>query len=71
MAEAFTHPQYGSYGPPVASQPDTGRESASEAEWRRIDKDWLFSAEDLALGELEQRKKVLLFIGDAQRGNCH
>ncbi len=51
--------------------------------WRRIDNDWLYSAEQLALDmndftnnsslvlafELEQGGKVLLFAADAQRGN--
>lgn len=51
--------------------------------WRRIDADWLFSAEDLALDmnndtnngslvlafELSPGGKVLLFAADAQRGN--
>jgi hypothetical protein len=53
------------------------------ASWRRIDHDWLSSAENLALKlntginntslviafELPESKKVLLFAGDAQRGN--
>ena len=53
------------------------------AEWRRIDTEWLYSAGDLALKlnkglnntslvlafELEASGKVLLFAGDAQRGN--
>lgn len=53
------------------------------APWRRIDTDWLYSAETLALAlnkginntslvlafELPQTKKVLFFVGDAQRGN--
>jgi hypothetical protein len=52
-------------------------------DWRRIDGDWLYSAEDLALQvnkginntslvlafELQKSRKVLLFVGDAQRGN--
>ncbi|NOT27995.1 MAG: hypothetical protein HOP16_18075 [Acidobacteria bacterium] len=59
------------------------REVASNAEWRRIDRDWLLSAEQLALDmnsytnnaslvlafELSRGGKVLLFAGDAQRGN--
>lgn len=58
-------------------------EVASDAAWRRIDGEWLFSAESLALKlnrginntslvlafELPRSKKVLLFVGDAQRGN--
>jgi hypothetical protein len=89
LEEAFTDPQHGPffsghYGrPEAAAQPDSGSECAPDAAWRRIDKDWLYSAEDLALAlnkginntslvlafELERSKKVLLFIGDAQRGN--
>jgi hypothetical protein len=51
--------------------------------WRRIDEEWLYSAENLALKlntglnntslvlafELTASKKILLFPGDAQRGN--
>ena len=58
-------------------------EVTSSAKWRRIDEDWLFSADTLALKlnrginntslvvafELPKTKKVLLFAGDAQRGN--
>jgi hypothetical protein len=58
-------------------------EAASDAPWRRIDTDWLFSAEDFALKlntginntslvlafELPNTGKVLLFAADAQRGN--
>jgi beta-lactamase superfamily II metal-dependent hydrolase len=58
-------------------------EIACNAEWRRIDTDWLYSAENLALAmnndtnnaslvlafELGKGGKVLLFAGDAQRGN--
>jgi hypothetical protein len=54
-----------------------------DAPFRRIDSDWLYSATDLALAmaqgtnntslvlafELPESKKVLLFVGDAQRGN--
>ena len=64
--------------PPVASE-----EVADNPTWRRIDKEWLYSAEELALVlneginntslvlafELPKTRKVLLFIGDAQRGN--
>lgn len=56
---------------------------ALNADWRRIDNEWLFSAENLALAmnndtnnaslvlafELGKGGKVLLFVGDAQRGN--
>ena len=88
--DAFTHEAYGDffkrrYGGdkmPVVRAAREG-EAADNAEWRRIDNDWLSSAEELALVlnkginntslvlafELEKSNKVLLFIGDAQRGN--
>jgi beta-lactamase superfamily II metal-dependent hydrolase len=58
-------------------------EVEGNAEWRRIDDDWLLSAEQLALAmndytnntslvlafELGKGGKVLLFAADAQRGN--
>jgi hypothetical protein len=58
-------------------------EVAGDAPFRRIETDWLYSAEDLALVlnkginntslvlafELERSGRVLLFVGDAQRGN--
>jgi hypothetical protein len=58
-------------------------EVPSDAPWRRIDNEWLYSAETLALKlntginntslvlafELPNSKKVLFFAGDAQRGN--
>jgi hypothetical protein len=58
-------------------------EVPDDAAFRRIDTDWLFSAEQLALAmndetnnaslvlafELVASGKVLLFVGDAQRGN--
>ncbi|MBL8823165.1 MAG: hypothetical protein JNJ77_11300 [Planctomycetia bacterium] len=73
----------------AANYPDTVDTSTSDevasnnAEWRRIDNDWLYSAEDLALAmngdtnnaslvlafELGKGGKVLLFAADAQRGN--
>ena len=60
-----------------------GREALTNPPWRRIDDEWLYSAENLALKlntginntslvlafELPKTKKVLLFPGDAQRGN--
>lgn len=62
------------YGQPDDDAPDA---------WRRIDTEWLFAAEEFALKlnegvnntslvlafELPTTKKVLLFVGDAQRGN--
>jgi beta-lactamase superfamily II metal-dependent hydrolase len=61
----------------------SGIEVPENADWRRIDDEWLYSAESLALAmntgvnntslvlafELPQSKKILLFAGDAQRGN--
>lgn len=58
-------------------------EVAGNAPWRRIDNEWLYSAESLALQlntginntslvlafELPVSRKTLLFAGDAQRGN--
>ena len=78
---------YGQDGTPLS--PPIGIATLSEGEahanpdWRRIDKDWLYSAEELALDmnnetnntslvlafELGKGGKVLLFAADAQRGN--
>jgi hypothetical protein len=58
-------------------------EVANNVPWRRIDNEWLYSAETLALKlntgvnntslviafELPNSKKILLFAADAQRGN--
>jgi beta-lactamase superfamily II metal-dependent hydrolase len=58
-------------------------EVPDDAAWRRIEQEWLYSAENLALAlntginntslvlafELPASKKVLFFAGDAQRGN--
>ncbi len=72
------------YGEGSDSGEDTnGKEVGANASWRRIDGEWLYSAESLALKlntginntslvlafELPESKKVLLFVGDAQRGN--
>ena len=76
----------GNYGNGVQSAPDpkeTGKEAPDDAPWRRIDDEWLYSAETLALKlntginntslvvafELPSSKKVLFFAADAQRGN--
>lgn len=88
--QAFQDPQYGNffkrhYGGAKAPVVRAALvdECALNSEWRRIDNDWLYSAEELALVlnkginntslvlafELQASKKVLLFIGDAQRGN--
>ena len=78
---AFFSAQYGMAAD--APQADLAQESVANAAWRRIDRDWLQSAEALALDinrginntslvlafELQDSKKVLLFVGDAQRGN--
>jgi beta-lactamase superfamily II metal-dependent hydrolase len=82
----FSH-HYGSDKTQPSFAPDTGPRGEAEApdnpEWRRIDKEWLYSAERLALDmndytnnaslvlafELGKGGKVLLFAADAQRGN--
>ncbi|MDQ3654314.1 MAG: hypothetical protein M3457_04450 [Chloroflexota bacterium] len=72
------------YGRDDAGKDDRDQiEVLPNAPWRRIDNEWLYSAEMLALKlnaginntslviafELPTTKKVLLFVGDAQRGN--
>jgi hypothetical protein len=72
------------YGKEGLGETDANRvEVLHNAAWRRIDNEWLFSAETLALAlntginntslvlafELPESKKVLFFAGDAQRGN--
>jgi hypothetical protein len=72
------------YGTDVQGMDDTNeKEVLPNAPWRRIDDEWLYSAEMLALKlnaginntslvlafELPTSKKVLFFAGDAQRGN--
>lgn len=98
MAGALDDPAWGDfftrhYGgpgapehPPVTPDEEKGRsreEAADNPEWRRIDKEWLYSAERLALDmgdytnnaslvlafELGRGGRVLLFAADAQRGN--
>jgi beta-lactamase superfamily II metal-dependent hydrolase len=74
----------GSYGHGASGpDPQDSTEAVSNAEWRRIDKDWLYAADQLALDmndqtnnsslvlafELGADGKVLLFAADAQRGN--
>ncbi|MEA2864616.1 MAG: hypothetical protein QOC84_2572 [Bradyrhizobium sp.] len=90
LDQAFRDPQYGNffrrhYGAgqiPVVRAP-LRDECPDNPDWRRIDNEWLFSAEELALVlnkginntslvlafEFVASGKVLLFIGDAQRGN--
>lgn len=79
---AFLTAHYGKDGdaPAGSSKP---LEAPSNAPWRRIDRDWLYSVEQLALDmndytnnaslvlafELRRGGKVLLFAADAQRGN--
>jgi beta-lactamase superfamily II metal-dependent hydrolase len=95
IAGAFGDPEYGGffsacYGkegappPPSSAYPaQMMNEAPGHSEWRRIDKEWLYSAEQLALDmndqtnnaslvlafELGRGGKVLLFAADAQRGN--
>lgn len=70
------------YGRDEAATQSTAEQVSAPA-WRRIDRDWLYSAEQLALDmndatnnaslvlafELGKGGKVLLFAADAQRGN--
>ncbi len=72
-------PQYRNFFERYENDPDTREDNT----WRKIDKDWLRSGEQFALRmnsyvnntslvlaiELQQSRKVLLFVGDAQRGN--
>jgi hypothetical protein len=73
-----------SYGEGDGPEDDRdGVEAPSNPPWRRIDTEWLYSAETLALKlntginntslviafELPKSKKVLFFAADAQRGN--
>lgn len=79
----FTH-YYGQDGTPQSFDPESGDDACpNNPEWRRIDREWLYSAERLALDlndatnnsslvlafELGKGGKVLLFAADAQRGN--
>ena len=78
----FVQAHYGNNGAAPAPTPHP-YEVPGNAPWRRIDRDWLFSAEQLALDmnsytnnsslvlafELSPGGKVLLFAADAQRGN--
>lgn len=88
LAEANAIPlfvnHYGKSGDAPQTAPSAGvLEAPTNADWRRIDRDWLYSAEQLALDmgdytnnsslvlafELGKGGKVLLFAADAQRGN--
>ncbi len=79
--EGFFGDHYGAKG---AGKDDADKiEAPANAPWRRIDAEWLYAADSLALAlnrgvnntslvlafELPGTKKVLLFAGDAQRGN--
>jgi beta-lactamase superfamily II metal-dependent hydrolase len=84
---AFFVGRYGREGTPTGFAPGTAMRESDEAhdnpDWRRIDNEWLYSAEQLALDmngftnnsslvlafELGKDGKVLLFAADAQRGN--
>lgn len=81
---AFFRDHYGTDGDqPVADPQRPDDEIESNAAFRRIDRDWLYSAEQLALDmskytnntslvlafELGKGGKVLFFAADAQRGN--
>jgi len=82
----FFNAYYGADGIPeagAAGYPPLEGEAPANPGWRRIDNDWLLSAEQLALDmndytnnaslvlafELGKDGKVLLFPADAQRGN--
>jgi hypothetical protein len=83
--DAMTDPFFAArYGTGTEGEDDTDRaEATNNAPWRRIDNEWLYSAENLALKlnaginntslvlafELPNSKKILFFAGDAQRGN--
>jgi len=76
---SFFAEHYGSEPTPAS----VSESAPDDADWRRIDNDWLLSAETLALAMSDQTNnaslvlafelgvggKVLLFVGDAQRGN--
>ena len=69
----------GAANPPESAAPETPNNAA----WRRINAEWLYSAENLALKlnrginntsvvlafELPKSRKILFFAADAQRGN--
>ena len=71
------------YGSEAEADDSDGVEVSDNVAWRRIDADWLYAAETLAIKlnrginntslviafELPQSKKVLFFAADAQRGN--
>lgn len=86
--KAFSSDQYShffsyNYGDLGTADPTEKEEAPADASWRRIDEEWLYSAESFALKlnrginntslvlaiELANSGKVLLFAGDAQLGN--
>ena len=81
-ADSFFTRHYGSDSKDAADRAEP-EVVPPDAAWRRIDNEWLYSAETLALKlntginntslvlafELPKSKKVLFFVGDAQRGN--
>lgn len=80
---AYFTRHYGGDGVATPVAPQEGDQVPDNADWRRIDKEWLYSAEHLALNmsnytnnaslvlafEIGVGGKVLLFAADAQRGN--
>ena len=86
IKKACTNPFFTAHYGSGAKGADEGGQNKcvpDDASWRRIDDEWLYSAETLALKlntginntslvlafELPKSKKVLFFVGDAQRGN--
>ncbi|SEJ38933.1 hypothetical protein SAMN05216327_109192 [Dyadobacter sp. SG02] len=81
--ESFLQTYYGDIDASPKPADSKNKEVEQNAEWRRIDNDWLLSSENLAIKlntginntslvlafELPKSKKVLFFAGDAQRGN--
>jgi beta-lactamase superfamily II metal-dependent hydrolase len=83
MFGAYFTKHYGQEGTPLVYLSTNADEAPYNPDWRRIDKEWLYSAERLALDlndytnnaslvlafEIGKGGKVLLFAADAQRGN--
>lgn len=81
LARKHFREHYGKSGTGINDEKGTA--AADNADWRRVDGDWLNAAGSLALKlntgvnntslviafELPESKRVLLFVGDAQRGN--
>ncbi len=80
---ARSHPEYSGFFETYYGLENDYPDENDERNWRKIDADWLRVAEHFALRmgefvnntslvlaiELPRSKKVLLFVGDAQRGN--